>query len=133
LIQVVVQDLYSFNVEQAKGDDHNIVTLMILHENMAVQDAIGRVSTIHDRLAAQFLAVFHSLPSFGSAAVDNMIQYYAEGLGNWIRANDCWSFETWRYFKDDGPRVQKERVVELLPRDKPMNVILPLGMAVEAM
>jgi hypothetical protein len=133
LIQVVVQDLYSFNVEQAKGDDHNIVTLMILHENMAVQDAIGRVSTIHDRLAAQFLGVFHSLPSFGSPAVDDMIQYYAEGLGNWIRANDCWSFETWRYFKDDGPRVQKERVVELLPRDKPMNVILPLGTAVEAM
>ncbi|KAF7330915.1 Terpene cyclase [Mycena venus] len=103
----LANDLYSFNVEQAKGDDHNIITLMIIQEGMTVQGAVDRVSTIHDRLAAQFLAVFHSLPSFGSPAVDNMVRRYVDGLGNWVRANECWSFESWRYFADDGPRVQK--------------------------
>ncbi|KAJ7621510.1 terpenoid synthase [Mycena polygramma] len=113
----LANDLYSFNVEQAKGDDHNIVTLMIIHEHMAVQEAIDRVSAIHDRLATEFLDVFHSLPSFGSPAVDSMVRRYVDGLGNWIRANECWSFETWRYFKNDGLRVQRERLVDLLPRD----------------
>ncbi|KAJ6519123.1 terpenoid synthase [Mycena sanguinolenta] len=114
----LANDLYSFNVEQSKGDDHNIVTLMILHEKLSVQEAIDRVSTIYDDLAAQFLAVFNSLPSFDSAAVDSMVRHYVDGLGNWIRANDCWSFETWRYFRDDGLRIQKERSIDLLPRDK---------------
>ncbi|KAF7370354.1 hypothetical protein MSAN_00666800 [Mycena sanguinolenta] len=121
----LANDLYSFNVEQSKGDDHNIVTLMILHEKLSVQEAIDRVSTIHDDLAAQFLEVFRSLPSFESPAVDSMVQRYVDGLGNWIRANDCWSFETWRYFRDDGLRVQKERSLDLLPRDKSFIAIMP--------
>jgi hypothetical protein len=125
------QDLYSFNVEQAKGDDHNIVTLMIIHEKISVQEAIDHVATIHDRLAAEFLAVFNSLPSFGSQAVDNTVHRYVDGLGNWIRANECWSFETWRYFKDDGLRVQKERTVELLPRDTFLAAIRPSEKMVE--
>ncbi|KAJ7155535.1 terpenoid synthase [Mycena crocata] len=117
----LANDLYSFNVEQAKGDDHNIVALMMLHENIHVQEAINRTSAMHDSLSEQFLATLDTLPSFDSPAIDDMVRRYADGLGNWIRANDCWSFETWRYFKNDGPRVQRERVLDLLPQEKELT------------
>lgn len=113
-----LQDLYSFNVEQAKGDDHNIVTLIMLHEKLNIHQAIEYVATMHNQLADQFQGVYSTLPSFGSPGADAMVHKYVDGLGNWIRANECWSFESWRYFKDEGLRIQKERVVRLLPKAK---------------
>ncbi|KAF7303042.1 Terpenoid synthase [Mycena kentingensis (nom. inval.)] len=110
------QDMYSFNVEQAKGDDHNIVTLLIMHEKLSVQAAIDRVAGVHDGLAAQFLEISRTLPSFGTPELDAQARCVLDGVGNWIQANECWSFESMRYFWDAGLRVQRERVVELLPR-----------------
>lgn len=40
---------------------------------------------------------------------------YVEGLGNWVRANDCWNFESQRYFGDKGRSIQITRHVPLLP------------------
>ncbi|KAK6997313.1 terpene cyclase [Favolaschia claudopus] len=123
-ILCIANDLYSFNIEQAKGDDHNLVTLMVLHKSMNVQQAIDYVSTLHERLVTQFLSISQGLPSFGSPEVDDLVRSYVDALGFWIRANDCWSFESWRYFKDDGPRIQKERVVDLLPRRSELPTII---------
>ncbi|KAF9525604.1 terpenoid synthase [Crepidotus variabilis] len=112
---ILGNDLCSYNVEQSRGDDtHNIVTLAMKQEDTNIHGALAFVSDMHDRLADQFISNYQHMPSFGEP-IDEWVSRYIEGLGNWVRANDSWSFESWRYFKGDGLRVQKERWVDLLP------------------
>ncbi|KIJ64878.1 hypothetical protein HYDPIDRAFT_175348 [Hydnomerulius pinastri MD-312] len=109
-------DVYSYNVEQARGDDgHNAVTVVMndlgtdLHEAL---DWIGEYSAI---LEARFLDNIDLLPSWGEE-IDAQVATYVNGLGNWARANEAWSFETPRYFGKDGLDIQKHRKVMLSPR-----------------
>ena len=41
---------------------------------------------------------------------------YVEHLAGWPRGNDCWNFESERYFGSEGLEVQKTRYVKLLPK-----------------
>src|SRR5262249_53117012 len=34
-----------------------------------------------------------AIESFGDPKVDAQVATYINGLGNWVRANDCWGFE----------------------------------------
>ncbi|KAK7043766.1 hypothetical protein VNI00_008378 [Paramarasmius palmivorus] len=113
---ILANDIYSFNVEQAKGDTHNIVSIIMIQDNIAANDAIARVSRMHDELVHKFLRLCDDLPSRPESINDAMAKKYVDGLGNWIRANDCFSFESRRYFGKVGSRIQQERIVELLPR-----------------
>nr|GAT56737.1 predicted protein [Mycena chlorophos] len=125
---LLANDLYSFNVEQSKGDDHNIITHLVLHGHLTVQDAINHVAMKHSHLAKEFLEVAHAIPEFDTPEPEEMVRRLVDGLGNWIQANECWSFETWRYFQDDGLRVQKERSVSLLPRNTTLPPIIQVSM-----
>lgn len=40
---------------------------------------------------------------------------YVDGLGQWVRGNDDWTFESHRYFGDKGLEIQKTRLMTLLP------------------
>jgi Delta6-protoilludene synthase len=112
---VSLQDLCSYNVEQSRGDDkHNIVKLIMLQEKTDLNGAMTFISNMHDRLLEKFLNTARDLPSFGEP-IDGWILRYIDGLGNWVRASDAWSFESWRYFKGEGLNVQRDRWVELLP------------------
>jgi len=86
----------------------------MLQERTDLHGAMKYISDMHDALADHFLSNYRSMPSFGQP-IDEWVARYIQGLGNWVRANDTWSFESWRYFKYDGLRIQKERWVELLP------------------
>lgn len=55
--------------------------------------ALEWIGELHDQLADQFLSDFAQLPSFGEPTLDAEVAIYADGLGNWVRANDKWSFE----------------------------------------
>lgn len=105
-------------MEQSKGDGHNIVSLIMAHKDMDVHQAMSHVAALHESQVDKFLAAFDALPSFNSYQVDSWVREYANGLANWIRANECWSYESWRYFKNDGLRIQQTRIVNLLPRVK---------------
>jgi hypothetical protein len=86
----------------------------MLQEKTDVHGAMRYISDMHDRLADLFLENYKKLPSWGEP-IDSWASRYVDGLGNWVRANDAWSFESWRYFKEEGLRIQKERWVEMLP------------------
>ena len=116
------QDLYSYNVEQARGEVHNIVSIVMMHHGFSLEEAINHITSMHDSMASRFIALSKTLPSFGSPEVDEMASRYVDGLGNWIRANECWSFESWRYFRDAGLQIQKDRVVELLPMARAVSL-----------
>ena len=81
------------SLRQARGDDgHNLVKIVMHQYDMDAQGAINWISDLHDDIADEFLETWKSLPTFGGP-VDREIRIYADGLGNWVRANDTWSFE----------------------------------------
>lgn len=65
--------------------------------NFGVQEAIDWIGRLHDELANDFRAEYARVPSLftESEAVNLEIRLYADALGNWVRANDQWSFEVW--------------------------------------
>ncbi|KAJ6555571.1 terpenoid synthase [Mycena vulgaris] len=116
---IIGNDLCSYNVEQARGDDgHNLVTIVMHQYHMNAQQAMNWISDLHDDIVKEFLDAWDSLPTFGGP-VDREIRTYVDGLGNWVRANDAWSFESERYFGKQGLEVMRSRTVNLLPK---MNV-----------
>lgn len=62
----------------------------------------------------KFLNNADKVPSFGPK-LDPQVARYVDGLGNWVRANDQWSFESQRYFGTKGLQIMKHRTVGLLP------------------
>ena len=92
-----------------------------MHENnQSLDEALEWVASRHKERREHALAMWPQvLPALSSShQVDDSedLFLYIDHLMNWPRANDCWNFENGRYFGEDGLRVQKERVVELLPK-----------------
>ncbi|KAJ6474479.1 terpenoid synthase [Mycena vitilis] len=113
---IIGNDLVSWNVEQARGDDgHNLVTIVMHQYNLEAQGAINWISDLHDNIADEFLQIWKTLPTFGGP-IDREIRTYVDGLGNWVRANDQWSFESERYFGTKGLEVLGSRKIVQLPK-----------------
>lgn len=63
--------------------------------NLGVQGALDWIGQFHDKLADEFIAEYARVPSLftESEAINDEIRFYVDALGNWVRANDQWSFE----------------------------------------
>ncbi|KAF8884017.1 terpenoid synthase [Infundibulicybe gibba] len=118
---IIGNDLCSYNVEQARGDDgHNLVTIVMHEHKTTLEGALMWISRLHDDLVNVFLGEYENVPTWGLPALDAQVAEYIHGLGNWVRANDSWSFESERYFGKAGLKVQRDRVVGILPK-KPIH------------
>ncbi|KAF8915999.1 terpenoid synthase [Mucidula mucida] len=114
---IIANDLFSWNVEQAKGDDlHNCVTIIMHHLGLDHADALAYISDLHDHTANRFFEAQAKVPSTGSAELDAEVDFFVDGLGMWVRANDQWSFEGKRYFGPEGLTIQKTRYVKRLSK-----------------
>jgi hypothetical protein len=80
-----------------------------------VQEAMQWAAKYHKEVEARFLENMNRLPSF-YPSVDADLHEYLFQLANWPRGNDCWSFESGRYFGSKGLDVQKTRKVPLLAK-----------------
>ncbi|KAJ7803885.1 terpenoid synthase [Mycena olivaceomarginata] len=114
---IIGNDLCSYNVEQARGDDgHNLVTIVMHALDLDLHAALEWISDLHDKLAENFLAAYDQVPDYSDFELNRQVVEYLDGLGNWVRANDSWSFESERYFGKKGAEVEATRTVELLPK-----------------
>ncbi|KAG6859876.1 hypothetical protein C0995_002602 [Termitomyces sp. Mi166 len=111
---ILCNDMCSYNIEQVRGDAHNIVAVIMHHTQLNLNEIMKWIGDYHSRLEKAFLAEMEFVPSFGEE-FDVEVRCYVDGLGNWVRANDCWHFESYRYFGTSGLEVQKSRKVVLLP------------------
>lgn len=107
-------DQVSYNKEQACGDEHNIVVIVMNQLDLDAQGALNWVAGYHAALENRFNTAYSSLPRFGGP-LDLEFQSYVDSLGNWVRANDQWSFESERYFGKRGLEIQRSRTLNLLP------------------
>ncbi|KAJ7049042.1 terpenoid synthase [Mycena amicta] len=121
---IIGNDLCSYNVEQARGDDgHNLVTIVMHQYDLDVQQAMDWIGHLHDQIVDDFLQAFQELPTFGGPrALDRELRTYVDGLGNWVRANDAWSFESERYFGKKGIETQRTRKTVLLSKRRELGV-----------
>ncbi|KAG5727558.1 Pentalenene synthase [Termitomyces sp. T112] len=115
---ILSNDIYSYNVEQARGDaNHNLVTILMHHKNLSLAETMKWIGDYASKIVSEFLDDLNHVPSFGEG-VECDLERYLYGIANWVRANDCWSFECRRYFETNGLQIQQTRKVDLLPRRK---------------
>lgn len=109
------QDLASYNKEQAAGDQYNILTVVMNQFGYSLDEALKWVADYHEEVEARFLDGMKRLPSFGPD-IDPQLQQYIQAIAMWPRANDCWNFESGRYFGSKGLEIQKTRIVPIMPK-----------------
>ncbi|KAL0574236.1 Sesquiterpene synthase 10 [Marasmius crinis-equi] len=113
-------DVYSWNMEQAKGiGGNNIVTVLMKHRKMSLQAACDYVGHHCQCLMDRYLSARERLPSWGSVELDRDVARYAEACGHWIKGNLDWSFETIRYFGVAHCEIKRTRLVTLRRPDDP--------------
>ncbi|KAI0763056.1 terpenoid synthase [Trametes elegans] len=110
-------DIFSYNVEQANGDTHNLIVVVQHQEKLDLQSAVDYVGELCLGCFDRFDTLQRALPSWGPE-LDAQVQAYVAGLGDWMISNLVWSFETERYFGAAGPQVRAALAVDLLPRRK---------------
>lgn len=71
------------------------MTVVMRQYGLDVQDAIDWIGELHRDLEACFLAESEKLLrlSEDNDSINREVREYANALGNWVRANDQWSFE----------------------------------------
>lgn len=111
--------MYSFNVEQSKGDTQNLVVVAMNELDLDVQGAVDYVGELIKARIDQFVAEKHLLPSWGEE-VDAAVAKYVQGLEHWCLGSINWSFDSERYFGAEHARIKQDRIVTLLPVDTSM-------------
>jgi len=109
------QDLNSYLMEEARGlGAHNIVTAVMHEFKLDHAGAMDWLEVHIKKDVEHFLADYACLPSWDED-IDRRLKQYIDGLGYWVRGNDCWSFEGERYFGVQGRKIQESRWVTLQP------------------
>jgi hypothetical protein len=111
------QDMLSYNVEQTRGDYHNIVAIAMHEFDTDVNGAMLWVADHYKEVEKKFFEAKAALPKWGEP-IDSQVRQYCDGLGSWVRGNDEWSFETERYFGSKGPEIKRKRWNMLIPKDR---------------
>jgi len=109
-------DMISYNIEQARGDNHNIVAIIMHHNKTDIQGAMDWVHRYHKEVQAEFMDIYENkIPKFGEP-VDTELAQYVDGVGNLVRAHFEWSYGCERYHGKKGEEIQNTRWVTLLPK-----------------
>ncbi|KAJ7772948.1 terpenoid synthase [Mycena maculata] len=106
-------DIFSYNVEQSRGDTHNMVIILMQFHDHTLQSALDYVGELCRQTIDTFQRNRASLPSWGPE-IDSMVERYVQGLESWIVGSLHWSFMTERYFGKTAQDIKKKRVVTLI-------------------
>lgn len=105
----------SFNAEQARGDIHNAVIVVMKQFNYSVQEAMDYVCRWYHNRANDFLKAMSDLPECPDIKTRDQLKEYVYGLGNWVTANYEWSFGSKRFFGNEIETVKETGKVVLRP------------------
>lgn len=105
--------MHSYALEHARGlAFHNIITCIQFEYGLDLQAALDWLGAFTKSLVEQLASDRNNLPSWGPET-DSKVQAYIDGLGNWVRGNDCWCYESKRYYGDEGEVVRQTRLITL--------------------
>jgi Delta6-protoilludene synthase len=107
--------MHSYRLERSRGlDRHNIVTAIMEEYHLDLQQALYWLSGYASKTISNFLANSRALPSWGEG-IDRAVRVYIDLVARCVRGYDTWSYETNRYYGDNGLKVQERRNITLLP------------------
>lgn len=92
------QDILSFNAEQARGDTHNAVIVVMNERGMSIQEAMDFLGAWYRSNVAEFCTAMRDLPQCRTIAMRNWVKTYVAGIANWVTGNYDWSLRSRRYF-----------------------------------
>ena len=111
----MLKDMHSYRLERSRGlDGHNIITAIMEEYHLDLQQAFYWVSGFVSKTIFNFLSNIHALPSWGEK-IDRAVVVYIDRVARSVRGCDAWSYETNRYYGDNGLKVQECRKITLLP------------------
>jgi len=114
----ITNDMHSYRLERSRGlEGHNIITAIMEEYNLDLQQALYWLSGYASKTISNFLTNSRSLPSWGEST-DQAVKVYIDRVAWCVRGYDAWSYETNRYYGDDGLKVQKCRKITLLPPNR---------------
>ncbi|OBZ67350.1 Alpha-muurolene synthase [Grifola frondosa] len=79
-------DIYSYNVEQSKGDTHNLIVVIQQQYGLDLQSAVDFVGDLCLQTIDRFSMLREQMPSW-SPQIDRQVQIYVDGLGDWVIGN----------------------------------------------
>ncbi|PSR74574.1 hypothetical protein PHLCEN_2v9751 [Hermanssonia centrifuga] len=120
----LLQDMVSYNFQQANDDDDNIVAILMSQRSLPLQTAIQATASLARKALQSFLEQERLLRS-SDVNIDVNIRTYVQGLRDWIIGYAHWIYETERYFKDNGEDVRAFGWVFLLPKRGRENIYGP--------
>jgi hypothetical protein len=119
--------MHSYSRESSSGlGDHNLVTVVMAEYHLGLQDAFNWLETYTDAVISRFLSNLKQIPSW-DPDTDRKVQMYIDGVGQWARGMDDWSYESKRYYGDDGLRIRGDRILKISPPKRPNLPWLDLG------
>ncbi|KAF7429010.1 hypothetical protein PC9H_008248 [Pleurotus ostreatus] len=103
-------DIYSFfkEIEHGQGG-YNVITVYMVQLRMDIQAAFDYAGAEFRRIWDRFQAAKASMPSFGDEHDDD-VRRFIEGLEIWCIGNIYWSFESRRYFGEQGRQVMATQI-----------------------
>jgi hypothetical protein len=110
-----VQDLISFNKEQAAGDYQNFVCIIMHERGVDLQTAIGTLTSMLAGRVRDYSAAKRALPSFGQTVDGHLARYLAE-LEHEVQASVRWYYESQRYWRPHCPELFQELEIDLFPK-----------------
>jgi hypothetical protein len=112
-----LKDMHSYRLERSRGlEVHNIITAIMVEYQIDLQQALYWLSGYASKTISNFLTNIRALPSWGEK-IDRAVMVYIDRVARCVRGYDAWSYETNRYYGDDGLRVRECRKITLLPPD----------------
>jgi Delta6-protoilludene synthase len=111
--------MHSYWLERSRGlEKHNIITAIMEEYHLDLQQALYWLAGYASKLTSNILASIRTLPSSSwGEKIDRAVMLYIDRVGRGIRGYDAWSYETKRYYGDDGLKVLECRKITLLPPD----------------
>ncbi|KAG9084179.1 hypothetical protein FRC07_013697 [Ceratobasidium sp. 392] len=120
-------DVYSFPVEQARGDTHNLVFIVMWNEGLDLEGAINYVDRLLRNRLQEYVDAKAQLRPFGPE-VDAQIARYIQGVEYGVQGSISWTFMTPRvkqgYFGCDAEAVRETHIADLLipaPQGAPVS------------
>ncbi|KAF7328550.1 Terpene cyclase [Mycena venus] len=113
----IANDIFSFNVEQARGDIHNAVIVVMHERGLSMQQAMDFVGTWYRDTIEELWTAMRDVPLCGSIAIRNRVKMYFAAIANWVTGNHEWSLDCDRYFPMGRGSVESGMIVPLPRRE----------------
>ncbi|KAG8740259.1 hypothetical protein FRC10_004559 [Ceratobasidium sp. 414] len=111
-------DVYSFPVEYARGDTHNLVYVAMWNHQLDLEGAIDYVDKLTRKRLQEYVDAKAQLRSFGPK-VDPQVALYIQGFEYSFQGFIEWQFMTPRYFGADAQKVRDTGIVDLTALNAP--------------